>query len=142
MSIKDKKLFVHYCDDDKFMCMTAITDRDFGRANIKQFDDVSAQHTLAITFHQGWPVVGDDSSDEVSRRFVACWNSFLGVETSEIERRLISAPILPGRVIAKAEEEIRIFERPSRETSLAMIEELKALRAQLLLEIERERRSA
>lgn len=49
--------FKRYCDDDNHMCMTVISGTDYGEVNTGQFRD--EPDTIAATFHQIAPVVGD-----------------------------------------------------------------------------------
>ena len=49
--------FKRYCDDDNHMCMTVISSKDHGKVNTGQFKD--EPDTVAATFHQIAPVVGD-----------------------------------------------------------------------------------
>ena len=49
--------FKRYCDDDNHMCMTVISSTDHGKVNTGQFKD--EPDTIAATFHQIAPVVGD-----------------------------------------------------------------------------------
>jgi hypothetical protein len=51
--------FKRYCDDDNHQCMTVISNKDYGPTNTGQFKD--EPDTVAITFHQLMPSVGDNA---------------------------------------------------------------------------------
>jgi hypothetical protein len=80
--------FVHYCDDEESMCMTAITNKNFGLGNTKQFDDESAKHTVAIVFHQCWPCVGAEMNDEENARLIAAAPELLSA-LEELEKYFV-----------------------------------------------------
>ena len=53
--------FVRRCDDDDHMCMTVISNKDYGPFNNSQYD--SEADTVAITFHQCLPAVAAERDD-------------------------------------------------------------------------------
>jgi hypothetical protein len=55
----DGPWFNRYCDDDNHQCMTVISSKDYGPTNTGQFKD--EPDTVAITFHQLMPSVGDNA---------------------------------------------------------------------------------
>lgn len=52
--------FVQYGDDDRFMCMTAISKTNSRQGNCGQFVD---DDLIAVTFHQCYPAVNYEADD-------------------------------------------------------------------------------
>lgn len=63
---------VRYCDDDRHMCMTAISAVPVPDANVDQYD-AREEHMVAIVYHQTYPYVRPEDTDgaEANARLIA-----------------------------------------------------------------------
>lgn len=90
--------FVRYCDDERHMCMTVISTKDYGPSNIGQFG--GEEDTVAIVYHQCSPFVCSESDDDLDERDKAA--------------RLIAAA--PSLAVALAEL-MEVFPKPDEDPS-------------------------
>jgi hypothetical protein len=64
--------YVRYCDDERHMCMTVVSTKDYGDTNHTQY--AGERDTVAIVYHQGEPLVMgrfDSDTDVDDRESVA-----------------------------------------------------------------------